>query len=411
MVTKEELKEIWEDIYADVSKKGGRVCTRIPKAAFEQIKALCAANRVKLVSLNVQRGRTRYVEFSSIDGSNAPVQILYTGDPDNPYPFRDVSDVLNNAERALKSAQTTYICSTDEYADSVYAHLQESLNLMELTDYYPSDDRAFWTFSVSRKKEQPMTSWVKDLSVFAKPEVEFVGVSNSNYYVTTGNSSMPTIEPTQSKPKFEKGDRVTWEELEYGVKVFKFGNVVTNGGGVVFVSKDAQSVSGPHFAFSEDALTKVEDVCIKTEVKSPDKKLDEPRDHKRVMYNASQQFTYAVDITLASGREISVPGPTGKEWELVEQEEIKGIHQATVRKNSIDVNDRPAPIYSSVVDITHEEGKCFLSDMGRIINQTVQNGPFETRFSYVTRLRKYYRKPNSRIEEYSSTLPALKVLW
>ena len=119
------------------------------------------------------------------------------------------------------------------------------------------------------------------------------------------------------------------------------------------------------------------------------------------------QTTYSATIVLASGRVVNVPNPNEKAWTLKSTEKVTRIEPVLLdhEEGNEDVDEF---VLTSFVE--HEEGLCWLKDMSRIIEQKDVVSPFETKFSYVTEIRKYVRKP---IETpiYECTMPALRCLW
>ena len=119
------------------------------------------------------------------------------------------------------------------------------------------------------------------------------------------------------------------------------------------------------------------------------------------------QTTYSATIVLASGRVVDIPNPNEKDWTLKSTEKVTRVEPLLLdhEEGNEDVDEF---VLNSFVE--HEEGRCWLKDMSRIIEQKDVVSPFETKFSYVTEIRKYVRKP---IETpiYECTMPALRCLW
>ncbi len=121
------------------------------------------------------------------------------------------------------------------------------------------------------------------------------------------------------------------------------------------------------------------------------------------------QTTYCATIVLASGRVVNIPAPDPKLWDLKATTKIRKITQLWCDdEDYIETEDNLSPL--DRWDIHHEEGKCWLKDMARIVNEETKNGPFETKFSYVTEIRKYVRK-ETKPEVYECANPVLRYLW
>lgn len=119
------------------------------------------------------------------------------------------------------------------------------------------------------------------------------------------------------------------------------------------------------------------------------------------------QTTYSATIVLASGRVVNIPNPNEKDWTLKNTEKVTRIEPVLLDHEEWN-EDVDEFVLNSFVE--HEEGKCWLKDMARIIEQKDVVSPFETKFSYVTEIRKYVRKPIEK-PAYECTMPALRCLW
>lgn len=121
--------------------------------------------------------------------------------------------------------------------------------------------------------------------------------------------------------------------------------------------------------------------------------------------------TNSATIVLASGREVRMPDP-GPGWELVETQtdlNYLKVHASLIK-------DAPAGQGSGSLHlgegvgkrllVMHEPGLCWLGDMCNIINKIEKKGPFETKFSYVTELRKFVIK-----KKHDEVPHTLSVLW
>lgn len=124
------------------------------------------------------------------------------------------------------------------------------------------------------------------------------------------------------------------------------------------------------------------------------------------------QTTYAATIVLASGRVVDIPAPDPEKWKLsyiLKAENNKYATLSIKAWKATDIALRGVDGYGEF-QIEHDEGRCWLSDMARIINQKEEISPFETRFSYISEVREYVRKPLE-TPAYECTMPALRCLW
>ncbi len=167
----------------------------------------------------------------------------------------------------------------------------------------------------------------------------------------------------------------------------------------IFMDKQAENRldRGAH-SYSVKFLT-AEDIDKETKMK---KEIDQILGSIKV-----PQTTYSATIVLASGRVVNVPNPNEKDWTLKSTEKVTRIEPVLLdhEEGNEDVDEF---VLNSFVE--HEEGLCWLKDMARIIEQKDVVSPFETKFSYVTEIRKYVRKPIEK-PSYECTMPALRCLW
>jgi len=118
--------------------------------------------------------------------------------------------------------------------------------------------------------------------------------------------------------------------------------------------------------------------------------------------------THSATIILASGREVVIPDPSPEYWELVDTRKDFTYHSVRVYlyKNKYSSNGELVLHDGPGFRIGHDAGLCWLADMCRVVNLKEHLGPFETRFSCITELRKFKIKEKP-VEE----LPILSVLW
>jgi hypothetical protein len=125
--------------------------------------------------------------------------------------------------------------------------------------------------------------------------------------------------------------------------------------------------------------------------------------------------TWSATIVLASGREVRIPDPNPEKWELVETKKdlpivpVQIVLEALFSSAGVNGPDRlHQKSYTHAV--VHEQGRCWIKDMKRIVEQGEHKGPFEHRFSYLVELRHFKERA---VEEnsYPNSLPTLSVLW
>lgn len=124
--------------------------------------------------------------------------------------------------------------------------------------------------------------------------------------------------------------------------------------------------------------------------------------------------TWSATIVLASGREVSIPDPDPEKWELIETKKnlpivpVQIVLDALCSSAGVEGSDRlHLKSYSHAV--VHEQGRCWIKDMKRIVEQIEPKGPFENRFSYLVELRHFKERVIE--NSYPNPLPALSVLW
>jgi hypothetical protein len=121
-------------------------------------------------------------------------------------------------------------------------------------------------------------------------------------------------------------------------------------------------------------------------------------------------FTCAATIVLASGREVRIPDPDPEHWELVETQKDCPVGPVTAS-----VEEAGSFIFPSFgcggSRVEHDEGRCWLKDMFRAVNETNKVDDFTTRYAYVTELRTYREKAPESKQEYQCSQPTLRTLW
>jgi hypothetical protein len=119
--------------------------------------------------------------------------------------------------------------------------------------------------------------------------------------------------------------------------------------------------------------------------------------------------TWSATIVLADGRTVRVPDPAPDRWELVEERKVEKPQRTRVALASIIMGDIPSPEFFGG-DVKHDEGRCWLADMFKIVNATHEVSPFEERFAYATELRRWRERPAERAR-YSGCDSILACLW
>lgn len=230
------------------------------------------------------------------------------------------------------------------------------------------------------------------------------------------------------KDKLYNSDLMSKYIGSYGV-VTRDGFDLTYGEpGYVVQFSDSTSWSYLESSLMRSCRTDVNFEYRQTEALKPEPRIPQASE---MFERVDPKITHSATITLANGRQVIIPDPDPKLWTL--DKTIKFDKVAEVFAN-ICMPYTPAgkcdeDVYSlsgevilkkdaegiALCDpfdyhIQHEQGKCFLKDMARIINETIDEPPFTHRFSCVTEVRQWFRKP---VEEdrYQSVLPALSVLW
>ena len=121
------------------------------------------------------------------------------------------------------------------------------------------------------------------------------------------------------------------------------------------------------------------------------------------------QTTYSATIVLANGAIVNIPDPDAKAWELKRITKFDEVYPCF-----IDSDDRlRISCFDEVffAELADEHARCWAKDMARIVNEEIDNGPFEKHFSYVSEIREYVRKPVEKPEEYPCCYSTLRTLW
>ena len=128
----------------------------------------------------------------------------------------------------------------------------------------------------------------------------------------------------------------------------------------------------------------------------------------------ARKSTVSATFVLASGREVRMPDPPEKDWEL-----DNDAPASFDPRNQVGVENAPKGTANIVAGddrhhVQHEAGLCWLKDMGQIINTTVSTADFgrhESRFTSLKELR-YYKERIIDAEFDDLAFPTLRAyLW
>jgi len=180
------------------------------------------------------------------------------------------------------------------------------------------------------------------------------------------------------------------------VKIFSMSSVT---GGEVHVYVNLPGGDSCYFHVS--SLEHVED-----EKRSDDAKCAE----LAAAYGVAPKVTHSATIVLASGRIVDIPNPDPALWGLTETQKDCPIGPVTTS-----VENAGSFLFPSFgcggSRVDHEEGRCWLKDMSRVVNETTKIDAFTTKYAYVTELRTYKSRAPKAPESYECANPVLKVLW
>lgn len=125
---------------------------------------------------------------------------------------------------------------------------------------------------------------------------------------------------------------------------------------------------------------------------------------------AERRRTVSATIILANGLEVRIPDPAGKDWVCTKKVKIDGIHCFSVGTDALGYYFGGEHL-SHIVCIRHSEGKCWMKDMRRVIEECITKGPFDVRYAYVTELR-FFEEQFPVIEVDDPAYPMLRAyLW
>jgi len=125
---------------------------------------------------------------------------------------------------------------------------------------------------------------------------------------------------------------------------------------------------------------------------------------------AERRRTVAATIILATGLEVRVPDPVGKDWVLTKTVKVEGIHGFSIGMDAFSYYFSGAHFMDSV-SLRHKEAICWMKDMRRIVEERSTKSPFDERYAYVTELRYFEERPPI-VEVDDPAYPTLKAyLW
>lgn len=133
-----------------------------------------------------------------------------------------------------------------------------------------------------------------------------------------------------------------------------------------------------------------------------------PQTVGRVERRDPPRETWSADLVLADGRAVTLPGPDPARWELVEEQRIDPCEATQFRASGTTsvVHGRNC----TTLFVNHVEGRCWLGDMGRIVNERRTVSPWEERWTYATVLRRWRERAVVQ-ERYTGSESLLACLW
>jgi len=176
---------------------------------------------------------------------------------------------------------------------------------------------------------------------------------------------------------------------------------------VRFDNYDSYQGAGDYHAWDPRTL-------IPVSANVPEESAEEIEHQQKTVYAALRLTTVSATFVLASGRVVHMPDPVGDNWVLDDLNvfpEGTGVSVTTDRINISNVLLKDMDTDMPINRVNHEQGRCWLKDMERIVNARDRKSPFEERFACITVLR-YFKVKLPEPETDNLSLPTLRAyLW